>query len=127
MNSNEFIKYIRGLNIKWTSEEVEKINYYVKAVKEIEEISLELDNNIGPPYLKKYMFIDDYIKILEDLRNIRIRKFYKSINEKKKYLRKLELKEDEFEKIYAEYEKDLSKKLNLNISYDITNNKLKIK
>ena len=35
MNRNEFIKYIKELNIKWTSEEVEKINYYIKAVKEI--------------------------------------------------------------------------------------------
>lgn len=127
MNSNEFIKYIKELNIKWTSEEVEKINYYIKAVKEIEDISLELDNNIGPPYFKKYMFINDYIKILEDLRYIRLRKFYKSIDEKKKYLRKLELKEDEYEKLYAEYEKDLAKKLNLSISHDIINNKLKIK
>ena len=126
MNRNEFIKYIKEINIKWTSEEVEKINYYIKAVKEIEDISLELDNNIGPPYFKKFMFIDDYIKILKDLRNIRLRKFYKNTDEKKKYLRKLELKEDEYKKIYDEYEKDLAKKLNLNIFYD-TKNELKIK
>lgn len=119
MNSKEFIEYIKSCDvINWRYKEKERINYYINSVKEIEKINKELYGNIGPPYFRKIMLPDDYIIILRELRAARIRMFYKLRNEKIKYLKKLELSIEEYEKILNNFEKEVAKKLKLKLYID---------
>ena len=112
MNSNEFVEYIESLDIKWKDTE---LNEFVKIVKEIEDINSELYGNIGRNYFNKFMIPEDYVKILKDLKNVRISKFYNALREKKNYLNKLELSEKEYSNIYDDFERELAKKLKLKI------------
>ena len=120
MNCNEFIIYIKSqikmLNLN--NSDVETLNFYIRLVKEIEIINQELYGDIGPPYLRKFMLPEDYIKICRDLKNIRIAKFVKLMKEIKKYLKKLKLPDEEYTKTCREYEKKYARQLNLRIDYD---------
>ena len=113
MNSAEFVNYIKNSGFKLTEWEFKELNVYIGAVKELEKLYYELEGGAGPPYFKKFMFINDYMKILRDLRNIRIGVFYKRLNEKKKYLNRLEMKKEDYEKLVEIYEDEFAKSLNL--------------
>lgn len=118
MKTDEFIEYIKKDGFNFNKEEKEIISSYINAVKEIESIKKEFNDDTGPPYLKKLMIPQDYIRILKDLRNFRIMKFYKIIEEKKKYLNQLELSKEEYKKLYNYFEKEIAKELKLQIYYD---------
>ena len=72
------------------------------------------------------MIPQDYIRILKDLRQFRIRKFYKMVEEKKKYLNQLEVSKNNFDGILKEFEEECAQKLKLKIYRD-RNNKIRIK
>ena len=74
MKTDEFIEYIKKDGFNFNKEEKEIISSYINAVKEIESIKKEFNDDAGPPYLKKFMIPQDYIRILKDLRNFRIMK-----------------------------------------------------
>lgn len=118
MKTDEFIEYIKKDGFNFNKEEKEIISSYINAVKEIKSIKKEFNDDTGPPYLKKFMIPQDYIRILKDLRNFRIMKFYKIIEEKKKYLNQLELSKEEYKKLYNYFEKEIAKELKLQIYYD---------
>lgn len=107
MNSKQFCEFIIKKSIIKELTEVEKrrIEYFIDAVKEIEELNIELNGDIGPPYLKEFMLPEDYIKILRELKCLRSMKFCKLLIEKKKYLNKVELPKEEVDIICKEYEK----------------------
>lgn len=126
MKTDEFIEYIKKGGFGFYKEEKEIISSYINAVKEIESIKKELNDDTGPPYFKNFMIPQDYIRILKDLRQFRIRKFYKMVEEKKKYLNQLELSKNDFNGILNEFEEECAKKLKLKIYRD-RNNKIRIK
>lgn len=126
MKTNDFIDYIKKEDFSFNKEEKEIISSYINAVKEINGIKKELNDDTGPPYFKKFMIPQDYIRILNDLRKFRIMKFRKMVEEKKKYLNQLELSKNEFDGILKEFEEECAKKLKLN-TYRDRNNKICIK
>lgn len=113
MNSNEFIKYIKESNLEIEEYKLKELDVYIGAVKELEKLHYELEGSTGPPYLKKFMLIDDYMKILRDLKSCRIGIYYKKINEKIKYLDRLELEKENYKMILKEYEEEIAKNLKL--------------
>lgn len=126
MKTDEFIEYIKKDGFSFNKEEKEIISSYINSVKEIESIKKELNDDTGPPYLKKFMIPQDYIRILKDLRQFRIKKFYKMVEEKKKYLNQLEVSKNNFDGILKEFEEECAQKLKLKIYRD-RNNKIRIK
>lgn len=115
MNSKEYINYLKENKLLESMDpiDIERLEYFIKRVVEIENICSEYKVDMGPPYLKKVMLLEDYIRILKDLRNVRIIKFYRMLKEKEKYLNKLEMPKDQYDLNIEEYKKELLKKLNL--------------
>ena len=126
MKTDEFIEYIKKDGFSFNKEEKEIISSYINSVKEIESIKKELNDDTGQHYLKKFMIPQDYIRILKDLRQFRIKKFYKMVEEKKKYLNQLEVSKNNFDGILKEFEEECAQKLKLKIYRD-RNNKIRIK
>ena len=118
MRIDEFIEYIKKLNIDLTEKDKIILRKYICAVREIEYYSSKLDGNIGPPYFKAIMLPDDYKSIEDNLVSIRQRMFYTIRREKIKYLRKLEYTEEEIQKGLINFEEKIAKKLKLHTYRD---------
>ena len=121
MDSKDFAEYIKeDIGIENINKsDICILNFYINSVKEIEKINSELCEKNERSYFKKIMLPEDYVKILRDLRGARISKFLKLISEKEKYLKKLELPDDELKKTIRSYEKEYAKELGLKIGYDL--------
>lgn len=121
MNSESFVEYIKeDLGIEYINKsDICILNFYIYSVKEIEKINSELGKKNEYSYFKKIMLPEDYAKILRDLRNVKISKFYKLISEKEKYLKQLELSDTEIKSAIKEYEKEYANSLGLKFGYDL--------
>lgn len=114
MKYKEYIEYITEQVSDLTESEIEEANFYIRAVKEIEDINEILENSeIKKDYYKKLMLPTDYKKILDDLLSYRVALFYNYSGRRKKELKKCKITEKEREILQKKYENKLLNQLKL--------------
>ncbi len=118
MNSKEFLKYIKNCGINWNEHQKCVLMNFINYVHEIEYWKKELKEKTEYQYLKEFMLLEDYKRIVLDLESYRTRIFYKRLKEKQKKLKEANTSSKDTGIIIKEYAIKQAKSLKLKISID---------
>ena len=115
MNSNEFLKHVKGCGRDWTTTEKDWLMFNINGVQEIEHLKHELGVEEEFEYLHPFMLPDDFSRILDDVKVFRQKVLSKRITEKKESLKESNISERDYTIMMHNYTRQQAKKLKLNM------------